>query len=305
MNTTDQIEVSFFLGAHRVALHYLNRCMLQNAEILASENIVVPTAKAGAGAVSQMIVNTNKGQSLSEAREEFFQRLMGDVENPKRLVVMTNSIAGSIRTPIVNTQAYAPLASRSVRLHEIFEQGSLRLFFGIRNPANFVISAYSEIARLEKSMPFQKYIERMDIDRFRWSATFEKLLKTTPDINLSVWKYEELHDISRRLICEMTGFSEPGKLEFETRPINTGLSLEGGELLREYLGNSPDITDDEMNNIMREYTENYPSSEMPRHHDVMTPERIQQITYGYDDDWYYIRRMEGLNTITTPDNLAG
>ncbi|WP_133117370.1 hypothetical protein [Paramylibacter kogurei] len=304
MSTPDQIEVSFFLGAHRVALHYLNRCMLQNAELLAGENIVVPTAKAGASAVSQMIVNTNKGQPLSEAREEFIQKLAGDVENPKRLVVMTNSIAGSIRAPIVNAQAYAPLTSRCIRLREIFENDSLRIFFGIRNPAKFVISAYSEIARFEKSMPFQKYIERMDIDRFRWSSTFEKLFTAVPDVNFTVWKYEELHDISRRLIGEMTGFSEPEKLSIETRPINTGLSLEGGELLHEYLANSPDIADDDMNKIMHEYTENYPSSEMPRHHDVMTPERIQQLTYGYDDDWYYIQRMEGLNTITTPDNLA-
>jgi hypothetical protein len=176
-------------------------------------------------------------------------------------------------------------------------------FFGIRNPATFVPSAYGQALIGGAVLPFSDFIASTNIKAMRWSNTLDRILPQVGDQALHVWRVEDYEHIWRDLIGAMTGISDTSQLTQNPQPLNMGLSLTGATMLYKYLQANQHRDKEEHQKFIEELRSNYPSSDEPDDNPNWPLDLIEDLTYRYEDDWYFIRRMEEISVIARPEVL--
>ena len=78
---------------------------------------------------------------------------------------------------------------------------------------------------------------------------------------------------------------------------NTGLSLEGAQLMQRYILENPPRTKQGFDKTKTVFLERFPNSPDALTGTDWSADLVQELTDLYADDWYYIERMNNVTTI--------
>lgn len=291
-------EISFFLGGHRVGVSHVYDRLKKNKRLLKSNGIHVLDGDAARRAVSAAVTAFNNHKPIEQVKSDLLAAIEADNPKHKSVVVICDGMSGQVQRPMAGNTFYPAAARRTEILTKILSPYNLKFFLGLRNPATFIPSAWGTALMNGSVIKFEDFIEPASIRDLRWAYTLERILPEAPKGSLHVWRIEDYADIWRDLIGAMTGLKITDDLTQNTKPLNTGLSFEGSMELYNILSSSPDIDDEERQQVAKDLLKSHPSSDAHSDHLLWGTELVEDLTYRYNDDWYYIERMEDVVAIS-------
>ena len=150
-------------------------------------------------------------------------------------------------------------------------------------------------------LSFEEYIEQADPFALRWSGYLHRLQGEYRENAVTTWSYEDYPFIWREVAQAVAGLPNKEEIKAADKRIRRGMSLQGSTLMFQYLQENPVRDAEQFNKVCTAFEHKYPSDYgLPAEH--IWPKDMQDtLTEGYEDDLYYIDRMEDMITIRKPD----
>jgi len=142
-----------------------------------------------------------------------------------RLLVSEENILGTPRLMLRHATLYPGLRARLGALPAAWNGTETEVFLSIRDYAGFFASCHSTIAQQGVWVPFGAP-QRADLARMprRWPDVVADIRAALPRARLTVWRYEDLHDVGQRVVDAMTGGAF--EVDFASRGAMASLSAE-------------------------------------------------------------------------------
>ena len=299
MSEEETTQISFFLGGQRAGISHVYDRLMKNKRLLRKHKIHVVDADEARRAISGAVTAFNNHKPVETIRESFMAAIEADSGKYKSVIVISDGVSGQVQKPMAGDTFYALAKKRSEMLGKILFPLKPKYFLGIRNPATFIPSAYGATLQNGAVLSFEEFIEPASVRDLAWSNTVERIIPEIADKALYLWRVEDYEFVWRDVIVAMSGLSDPDALTQNPKPLNSGLSLAGADALYSFHTENPGIGAKELQKAIDKIRKDHPSGEAPpADHPIWTPELIDDLTYRYEDDWYYIERLEEVNAIS-------
>lgn len=291
------MDLRLHIGVHRTATRHLRTALAANRALLAAEGIRVLDPGFAERAFARAIRRHKEGQPLAEVNAELMTTLTGD-RDFRRLVIIDPNVSGNLMRPMGTEFFYPRISTTIKRILTVLDGVSLRIFCAVRNPATFIPSAYVGQQRYNPELSFADFVADANLAGLRWSDFLHRVQLKDEQLGITIWRHEDYPFIWRDIAEALTGISNREALVGSTAPRNRGMSLGGALMMHRYLARKPAKDLATFDRIQAVFREKFPSSEGYADPEFWPAELMEELTESYEDDWYYIERMEGVQAIT-------
>lgn len=291
------MQVVVHIGPHRTASKHIQKHLELNRRLLEDQGTYVADRNAARDAINEAGGKILDAKDPDAIRAEMLEKIIGTRSDVKTLVLSNEYLSGRLSRPIGKALFYPRARDLVSRIRALFAGHEMRIFSAVRNPGTFIPSCYSEGVRAGDTRSFNDYISDANLPGLRWSSFLHRVQGQDEEQPLVVWRYEDYPFFWRRVIQEMTGIRNREDLIGTTEIVQQGLSLRGAELLNKFLQNHPPETPQMRASVLAEFQKLYPSSNVD-YGPFWPADLVEGLTENYDDDWYYIERMENVMALT-------
>jgi hypothetical protein len=293
------MDIRIFAGAHRVAGMHIEEILKKNRVLLKEQGIlVVPIS-------TQLTAMKHADQALEDNEKpkvilENYLKTVTKGEEFEKLVVLDRRRSGSVTRPTRKNMIYPKIRYAFGRFARFLPQGSYKIFMGVRSPATFLPSCYSESLANAKVETFDEFLLDTDLKSIRWSETLERAVRSfegeedASDTRIVTWRLEDYPCMWRDVIGALTGVENPQDLVGDAVPTNRGLSLYGSHLMYDYLQKHHAKSAGDFRKVRDAFLEKFAEKKKPEPLPKGDAELLNTLNYAYEDDWYYIERMENV-----------
>ncbi len=290
------MDIRLHIGAHRSATQHLRLMLAQNQEHLEEQGVCLPSSEVAEKAFAAALAGVRAEKSIGQVNAALMSALTKDKEY-RRIVLIDPNISGTVLRPVGREYFYPRIGNAISRMQTMLDGLPMRLFISVRNPASFIPSCYAESLRLSTKASFETYISETNLQRLRWSDFLHRAQMKKGQMPVTTWRYEDYPFIWRDVAQAITGIPNKEVLVGDPAPLNKGISLRGAILMHTYLSDHPTKTKDQFDRIRKVFEEKYPSVENEVYNPTWPAELTMGMMENYEDDWYYIERMENVETI--------
>lgn len=291
------MDIRLFIGAHRTASDHIASVLTQNRDVLIAEDILLISRtrtvrrafKAAYGAIMQ-------GKPKEDARKELFKSLSQD-QNVNRVLLLDTTMIGAITRPYGKEMFYPRVSDFIRQLQTIFDTGTIKLYAATRNPATFIPSCYAETMLRKVFMSYEDFIKDVNLQSLKWSHVLHRLQGSQPNLSVTTWSFEDYPYIWRDVAQAFAGIQSSQDLIGNSERTNVGITLRGAQLMYRYVQEHPLKDAIDFQKVRQAFLEKFPSSPNEITAPNWPPELVAALTNNYEDDWYYIERMENMLTI--------
>ena len=131
----------------------------------------------------------------------------------------------------------------------------------------------------------------------RWSEYLHRVQGRDAGIPLNVWTFEDYPYIWRSVAQALAGLPNKEDLVAADAPLDQGMSLKGIGLMQEYLKNHPAETPYKRNQVAQKFEDRFPPIAGEVIPDLWPEDLVGAFSDSYDDDLYYIERMDNVRMI--------
>lgn len=296
------MDIRIFIGAHRVAGLHIEQIIAKNAELLAEQGILVADHAAQLSALKNATIGLDSDKDPKSVFTKYIKDLTKGADF-NTLVVLDRLRCGSVTKPVRKNLIYPQARYTVGRFAKFLPINSYRLFMGIRAPSTFMTSCYSESLTNAKVESFEEFVADTDLRNCRWSETLERVVRSfdeadTQDPRLITWRFEDYPRMWRDVVGALTGIKNPQDLVGDALPVNKGLSLYGCQLMYKYLQEHSPKKAGDFKKIRDAFLEKFSDQEDMAPDPIAAPDIVEALDYAYDDDWYYIERMENVAALS-------
>lgn len=293
------MEFRLHIGVHRTATQHLRGILDANSDLLKEQGVFVPTAEHAEKAFARAVRQMKAKEDVKTINSELLSTLTNDTKF-KRVLMVDPNISGTLMRPIGKEFFYPRIGTTISRIATALDNIPMRLSVCIRNPASFIPSCYCTGIRSKPEVSFEQFVSEANLQGLRWSDFLHRAQMKKSDLGMTIWKFEDYPFIWRDVVQALTGIENREDLVGETLPTNEGLSLRGAILLHEYINAHPVKTKAEFQKIRQAFDQKFPSSQGHEHHLHWPKDLTEGMSENYEDDLYYIDRMENVETIWAP-----
>lgn len=211
------------VGAHKTASTHFTRVIRQNFQMAQGLGVRVPVRAL----VREMV--THRLSSIPDKRPvpagyDVDARDMA-LGLPKMFVIDEN-IMGTPRNLFSGGQMYPRADRRLRRAARLFEGLPVDVMLGIRNPATFLASAWSESLRTNMYQSFDDYCDGAIAQDVSWAAVMDRLFEAVPQAHFVLYRYEDYPGVLPQLVSRGLDQSPDTVLDYEPieTPVRVGLS---------------------------------------------------------------------------------
>lgn len=293
----DNIQISFVVPVSRVAGSHFGKVLSENSDLFTDAGILMPNAHIARRAILTATSQLRMRTSVSELRQTFFDTLLDGEKDIKRLVLYAPHMMGNAKKPFSKDALFPSTCSRLSEMNKIFGANNPDYFYCLRNPAGLITSLYLQSLVEGGTISFAEYIAHIDLNTLRWSARLEEVLPRLDRGCVHFWRFEDYPQVALPLFQQVTGLTNVTRLNGSMAPINQGMNAEGSERLWEYLCDQKRPISPNDQSIFNSLCAKFPSVD-PMLDDYMLPRGLREnIQYRYDDDCYYLERLENAKFI--------
>lgn len=216
-------QVILHLGAHKTASTHFSEVILSNPELARSFDVATPKKgplrEAITGQLSSIKDNADVPPALQDAAR-------GLARGHKTLLVMDENILGTPRNLFVGGKMYARSARRVGRAVRLFDGLPVTLMIGLRDPATFVASSWSETLRSNAFRSFRQYLDGATAQSISWVEIIQNIQAAAPQAKLVVWRFEDYRTLLPELVARALMQPADAGLTFTdiTEPVRVGMS---------------------------------------------------------------------------------
>jgi hypothetical protein len=304
------MDIRILIGAHRTAGQHIETILAQNETLLASQGILVASHATQLSAFKDATLSLDAGDSQESVRDAYINTLTKGEEFEK-LVILDRRRAGSVTRPARKNLIFPQVRYSLARFTKFLPIDSYKFFMGVRAPSTFLPSCYSESLTHAKVETFDEFLEGSDLRNLRWSETLERIVRSFSDndddeidaTKLVTWRFEDYPRMWRDVAGAICGIDNPQDLVGDAMPINQGLSLYGCQLMYKYLQEHEPKAPGDFKKIRDAFLEKFAHQDDMDPDPIASPEFIEAMDYAYDDDWYYIQRMENVIALSAQPRI--
>ena len=304
------MDIRIFIGAHSTAGLHIENILAQNETLLGEQGIIVATHATQLSAFKDATLSLEAGESEADVREKYINALTKGIEC-ETLVIMDRRRAGSVTRPARKNLIFPQVRFSLARFTKILPKDSYKFFMGLRAPSTFLPSCYSDSLTHAKVETFDEFLDGADLRNLRWSETLERIVGSfseDDDAEMSItklvtWRFEDYPRMWRDVVGAICGIDNPQDLVGDALPINKGLSLYGCQLMYQYLQEHEPKAPGDFKKIRDAFLEKFAQQDDMDPDPIGPPEFIEAMDYAYDDDWYYIQRMENVVTLSAQPHI--
>lgn len=295
------MDIRIFIGAHRTAGLHIENILAQNETLLGEQGIIVASHATQIAAFKNATLALDAGDNVQDVRDGYINALTKGAEF-KTLVILDRRRCGSVTRPARKNLIFPQVRYSLARFTKFLPEDSYRFFMGLRAPSTFLPSCYSESLTHAKVETFDDFLADTDLRNLRWSETLERIIGSFSEndeeeleaTKLVTWRFEDYPRMWRDVVGAICGIENPQDLVGDALPINKGLSLYGCQLMYKYLQEHAPKAPGDFKKIRDAFLEKFAQHDNMDPDPIGPPEFIESLDYAYDDDWYYIQRMENV-----------
>ena len=290
------MDLRLHIGAHRTATRHLRAMLAANAALLEAEGVRVLPAEAAERAFARAIRDLREGQPIDKVNAALMAALIGESE-PRRIVIVDPNISGSLLRPMGKEYFYPRVSITLQRIVNVLDGLPMRVFCALRNPATFIPSCYAAQQRHHPEISYEQFLGETNLPGLRWSDYLHRTQLKDGALGITAYRFEDYPKIWRNVVQALTGIRNREALVGAPDPVDPGLSLRGALLMHDYLADRPAADRAAFDKVQAAFARKFPSG--AGHVDpLLWPEElVQGMTENYDDDWYYIERMDNLQAL--------
>ncbi|MFV0408365.1 MAG: hypothetical protein ACK5LJ_01285, partial [Paracoccus sp. (in: a-proteobacteria)] len=170
----------------------------------------------------------SKGETQRQAHVALRQMISEWLVDHEEHLLSEENILGTTRHRQVfgeGSVLYPNAVARLNRLLAFMGNPEVELFLAVRDPAEFVTSAYGQQLRSGSGMDIDRYVRGIRVRDLSWARLAHELLSCRGVIRLVCWRYEDYARLRPRLLAEMLG-PECAAIVPEAGWSNSGISAE-------------------------------------------------------------------------------
>ncbi|GGA30590.1 hypothetical protein [Neptunicoccus cionae] len=293
------MELRILYGAHQTAQEQLRAHLEHNSDLLAGQGIYMPAADTAEVAMNTAIKALRKGNADEETAQTLMQELSGG-KPWKRILVIRPAISGSWMRPTKEGTLYPRGSSTAVQLNRLVGEDRVHLYFATRNPASFLPACYNLVVQSKPDQSFQDFAYQSDPSDLRWSEYLHRVQGKESEQPITVWSYEDFPYIWRSIAQAFSGVANKEDLVAAQGDAQPEMSLKGAMLMQAYLAEHPTTDEPKLRKLAQKFEEKFPAKPNDSVPEVWPSELVEALSDAYDDDNYYIDRMENIQTIRRP-----
>lgn len=293
------MELRILYGAHQTAQEQLRAHLEQNRDLLAEEGIIMPAAETAEVAMNLAIKALRKGNASEDTAETLLSQL-SEGQPCKRVLVIRPAISGSWMRPTKEGIFYPRGGSTTAQLTRLIGAEHVKLYLTTRNPASFLPACYNLILQSKPDQTFQDYAYQSEPSDLRWSEYLHRVQGKESEMPVTVWSYEDFPYIWRSVAQAFSGISNKEDLVAANDHAQPEISLKGALLMHAYLADRPTMDEALLRKLAQKFEQKFPEKIGEFVSDVWPEELVTGLSEAYDDDNYYIDRMENIRTIRRP-----
>ena len=198
---SNEMRVMLHLGAHKTASTHFNRTLRRNKPLTQKNNIAVPKKDAIRALVTRRLMD----MSMETARALQDDVLADLLDGQDTMFLSDENILGTSVHLFSENQMYHTAAWRVKRATQILGQDGVELMLAVRNPADFLVSAYGETIRSYGYVAFRDYLDGTPVAELSWTKLVRRLMRASGGRPMTVWTYENYHDTLPQLMNMVLG----------------------------------------------------------------------------------------------------
>lgn len=214
------------LGAHKTATTHIQNCLTRHAPRLRQAGIAYIGPRELRDGTLELPGALEQGVGGFGRRRAFRRALAAHAGAAGRILISEENILGVAHDPrmIRECRFYPRGHVRVSRLLRTIGAEGATLFLALRDPASYLVSAYSQRLFSGRVESFEEFIDGADPVRMRWSDLVARLLEAQPGVRLVVWCYEELRPPAEGLFDRMLPGVPRGAVTLAPGVTHPGLS---------------------------------------------------------------------------------
>lgn len=283
-----RVRTFLHLGAHKTASTHFNRMLRKNSHLTDQYDVAVPKKDDIRTLVTRQLA---EGGELLRVRSSKKKALKTLLDGHKTLFLSDENILGTPNRLFQDGLMY-PMAAKRLRRALKFVRGSeVELMLAVRAPTTFVTSSYGEAMRAYGFQEFDDYVGDTPLTAMRWGKLIRRLMRVAPELNVTVWTYENYRETLPRLMRMALGLPEDAELEYRDieNVVRPGLSQRAIDEIRkmcETLSDAPEQA------TMEEVVKAFPKSDEFPAPKPWSDEQASQLEKMYRKDLRQIAEME-------------
>lgn len=264
--------------------------------MLDANGILLPTPEKMEAAVWP-VIRAIRNNNADESTLPRMVQALSDGKEYRSVLIARPSISGSPLRPVKDDVLYPRGSATMAHLVRLIGADDVRLFCAIRNPASLLQSCYYLAYENNAMLSFDEFMKVSDPFALRWSEYLHRIQGREDPLPLTACTYEDYPYMWRSVAQAFAELPNKEELVAAPAPFDTGISLQGLLLMQEYLKKHPTETGAKRNQIVAKFEKRFPISGVDTIPDVWPEELTEAFSNSYDDDLYYIERMENVRLI--------
>lgn len=291
------MDIRLYKGGHQSTTEHFIAALKMNKHILDAENIkYLPIENDTFTQIFKAAKAIRNGKNIAETRNDFLERLT-DAQDTDKLLIIDNRVIGQEHR-VFEKELFQP-KNRGIinQVQAIFSDFNIRLFIETRSFTSLIPSYYSDTVFTNKVINFEDFLGKIDIEDLQWSSLIDRSQGRGTPLPATVWRYEDYPFIWRDVIGAITGLKKYQDLDAPADNPDLGVNLQMALLFNKYIQKHPVKTDAEFTKLKTVFLQQNLNTTKNLDCRDWSQERTEALQHSYDDDWYYIERMDDVETI--------
>jgi len=282
-------------GAHFTEQERLIASVRGNADVFASQGVIVPDPELYRGLMRDTLNAMSKSPPSAQAREVLLDVMLEGAE-AQRLILSDANFFRTAGTAIQKGVLYPAAAERMQYVADLFPNDEIEIFLGIRNPATLIPILYDNSTD-QSTQGFWNGRRPYDI---RWSDVIHSIGRAVPQASITVWCNEDAPLIWSQIIRDMAGLEGDAKISGGLDLLAAIMSKEGMQRLRSYMHNHKAMNETQRRRVIAAFLDKFVlEDEIEEELDMpgWTEALVDELTELYDEDMSVIQRLPGVTLI--------
>ncbi|WFE73627.1 hypothetical protein [Roseinatronobacter sp. S2] len=276
------MKLHLHIGAHKTASTHLQHLLRNNVSRLQARSVACfgPQLLRTRMKLPQLGADHPAGQRLTAPLVLALQQAQS---RGQRLVISEENILGTTRANIIacGHRLYPNADRRVTRFLTLVGARDVTLYLAVRNPPDFVNSAYGQQIKGGKLINFESYIAGFDPLALRWSELVARLVACPAVGRLVLWRYEDYGQVLPDILAHLLGPDAASGMRLSSAPRQVGSSARAIAHARARLRADPTLS---RRTAIAEAEAQFPKSAQwpgPQH---FTPDVLAEGMQTYQDD---------------------
>lgn len=291
------MDIRIYTGGHQATTEHFLSALNNNNDILLDEKISCIPADINTFrnifTASKAIRN---GKNEATVGQQLLEQL-GVIKDAKKLLLNDYRIIGQEHRAFEKEMFYPRNRGLIKQIQTIFSGSNIRLFIETRSFTSFMPSCYSHMVFTNNAHNFDDFLAETDPENLQWSSLIERSQGRGTKLPATTWRYEDYAYIWRDIVGAITGVKKYQDLIAPPENLDLSINLQTALLFNKYIQQYPTQTPEEFEKLKTVFLAQDLSAIKKLASPGWSAGRIDALAHRYDDDWYYIERMDGVETI--------